>query len=130
MVLELYTPTVEDSRVLTEMIFAGFCDDPVSAMMYSVPAPEATIAASSKTLSDGWAKNPNEHWLCVKDSETGELLSHAQWFYVPPQEGEEWKKLVPRVWPDDWDKEFCLSVQEKNWSKRVEIMGARPHICK
>ena len=130
MVLELYTPTVEDSRVLTEMGYDGFRDDPVSAMMYSVPCAESTISASAKILANGWGKNPNEYFKCVKDSETGELLSYVQWFFVPERVGEVWKQFSGSTFPDDWDREFCWSVQEMGWKKKVDIMGTEPYICK
>ena len=130
MVLELYEPTVEDSRSLTDLLFDGYYDDPVSAMMYSLPAPESTLSAMSKTLSDGWGKNLDEHWMCVRDSETGDLLSSVQWFFVPERMGEEWKKFPGATWPDDWDHEFCMSVMGTSWQKKVEIMGTKPYIRK
>ena len=131
MPLEYYTLSRDDARLMADLQFGGYSDDPVSAAMYPLPASNDSKADTARRTAESWGKNPNEHVLAVRDTELDEVISWAHWFVEPEKRGEEWMKFdEDRDCPPEWDRGFFLDAMRKNWEKKVEIMGSKPYICK
>ena len=129
MPLEYHTLTASDARTMSDLMYGGYSDDPVSQMMYPLPASEASKAATAEAIAASWGKNLNEHVLAIKDTDTGQIISWAHWFVNPPREGEEWKEFKEPSCPPDWNAAYIVEAMRNNWEKRIEIMGGKAYIC-
>lgn len=131
MALVLYTPTVEDAKALVELVFAGYSTDPVSALYYPVPASERHKAQAKQMMIDSWDKNAELRRLCVKDESTGELVSLATYYLVPPREGDGWMERGSFEMPDEFNKEVFMHYGDFNRRKKIELFGKdKPYVCR
>ena len=131
MVLELYTPRSEDARLISDLITDAYSDDIVSKRMCTeFPATEENKRGSAKAMQDSWNKNPNEHRLMVKDTETGDLISYANWLFVPERTGEEYKAFQDMYCPPDWDKEYFSYAMRITFEQKLKYMDRQPYVCK
>ena len=129
MPLELYRPSRDDARLLSDLLYDGYSDDDVSALMYPVPASEESKASTAKATAESWGKNPREHVLVVRDTELGKSISWGHFFIETEKTGEEWKTFKEREFPPDWNSDFANAALREGWEKRVDIMGSQPYIC-
>ena len=111
------------------LMYAAYQDDIVSKLFYDVPARPEVIQAGIDGLLANWDDDPTERRMQVIDSETGEMISASVWYFVPRQQGEEWKTPPVVGTRMGWHGDAYKTIIRDNHLKRVEIMGAQPYIC-
>ena len=114
--------------------------------MYPLPASTSVLDWSVAQFCKGWGQNPLERRLKVVDTDTGETVAVALWFFFPDrrnaekdgegeegaEEKEEWK-VPPRPqmeYHEEYVKEAWDQLLASAWSTRHEIMGGQPYVCK
>ncbi|MCJ1400183.1 hypothetical protein MMC11_003387 [Xylographa trunciseda] len=128
MPVELCAIHKSDVPVLTEMMFAAYKDDNISHLMYNNNATPSIKAFVQQEYEKSWGQRPEERRIGVRDTETGELIASSQWFFFPQREGDDWKIVPVREWPDGYNKDGCNHLQAVHTAKRHEIMGPKPYI--
>ena len=113
----------------THLMYAAYQDDIISKLFYDVPARPEVIQGGIDGLLASWDDDPTERRMQVTDSETGEMISASEWYFVPPRDGEEWR--TPPIAGErlGWNGDAFKTVLRDVHLKRVEIMGAQPYIC-
>ena len=130
MPIELCPIRKSDAPVLTEMIFEAYKDDILSHLMFNNNVTPSMKAWTLQEYEKSWGQNPEERHIGVRDTETGELIASSHWYIYPQREGDDWKKIPVTEWPDGYNKEGANHIQAIHITKRNEIMGAKPYICK
>ncbi|KAL9120214.1 MAG: hypothetical protein Q9187_003228 [Circinaria calcarea] len=128
MPLEICPILESDIEEWTHLIFAAFQDDPVSKLMYPVPATPSLIAWTVQNTVESWGKDPTARHCQVKDTETGEMISAAHWIFFPRREGEDWRKVPMVEVSDDYHRERFTALITNAASKRIAAMGPQPYL--
>ena len=115
---------------LTHLMYAAYREDPTSKLFYTVPASSIVLQGSIDATLANWGKDPTERKMQVTDTETGEMVSSSDWYFIRERQGEEWK--TPPVVADrvGWHGDAYKTIIRESYLKRVELMGAKPYICK
>ena len=130
MSLELCPARKADAEAVTRLFYDAYQDEnPVSKLMYPIPASKSIIAATLDLNLKSWGQDPTERRMQVKDSHTGELISYSSWFFCSRREGLDWKKIPEAQFPEGWYHENALAFEVKHIEARNKIMGPDPYIC-
>ena len=123
------TPSAEEGQAYASLMYEAYATDVLSPLMYPVPAPPKLISDLAAYYTSSWGKDPNQHILSVRDTETNDPAAFVMWHDCAERSGEEWKKFPDPPLPEGWDKEFVRGVAVKSWAARVRVMGTQPYIC-
>lgn len=129
MPLKLCSSSMSDVEAVTRLIFDAFRGSPVSELMYPFPTSESIIIATIDSSLKTWGQDAIERGIQVNDLDTGELISYSSWFFYPPREGEDWKKLPEVQWPEGWYHDNARTFQITHTEARNRIMGSKPYLC-
>jgi hypothetical protein len=67
--------------------------------------------------------------VVAKDSDTGEIVSYALWFFFPEKDNDAGEE-TGADWPSDVNREPLEALIELKKKKRVELMKGKPYACK
>ena len=129
MPLEVCPILESDIEALTNLTYAAFQDDPVSKLMYPVPATPSLIAWTVHNTVKSWGKDPTARHLQVKDTETGEMISASHWMFLPQREGDDWRRVPVIETSDEHHKERFTTLLANSTNKRNAVMGPQPYLC-
>ena len=131
MPLSIHPVLPSDAEAWVHLQFDAFADDPVSALMYPVPASSSLLDWSVDQFRRGWGQNPLERLLKVVDTDTGNMVAVALWVFFPQRSEDEWKKPRPKMeYHEEYIKEAWDRLMVDSWDTRNEIMGGQPYVCK
>jgi len=130
MPLELSPATQSDCEALIRLQFEAYDQDPVQHVLFPNGATQITVSHFAEHDRKSMAEDPYVRYMKVTDTETGQIISFAQWFIYPERLEEEWNQLKPFPFPSDANAEagnalITVSIRAKN-----EIMKGQAYACK
>lgn len=119
-----------DAKVITEIQFGAFEDDPVNTLMYGGPPSTSVLAWTVEHTLNKWDENPVVKRMGVRDIATGELIAYSEWSFNPQREGDDWAKVPSMEWSKEHNKEVMDWLMTAHLNMNIKIMGPKPYICK
>ena len=122
---------MSDAEQWTKLMFDSFADDPISELLYPVPASPSLIEWSVHHILGEWGQNPTVRLMKIVETDTGNMVAGAQWMFLPEREGDEWTKGPdPSQLHHEYNKEAWTTISMTFREARHSIMGAQPYACK
>ncbi len=103
---------------------------PIGQLLFPNGASDRSVA-SHAALSRKWMTDPHSKMrpVVAKDSDTGEIVSYAVWFFFPEKDNDAGGEIGGE-WPSDVNREPLEALIELKKKKRVELMKGKPYACK
>lgn len=111
-------------------------DQPIERFLFPNGASDISVATSAAQDRQGMA-DPKCAFrqVVVKDSESGDIVSYALWYFFTGTEEKDGEEGVVGAgwldggWPSDANEEALDALVEEGTKKRKALMGTRPHAC-
>lgn len=130
MPLQLAPASEADLPTIVKIQFAAFAQDAVNRLMFPVPTPPSTFEKALDRKGRDF-RNPDVALMKVTDTETGEIISFAQWIiYKHQRPEEEWNKEEKRDWGEGTNVAVADAFMAAINRNRRKFMAGKPHCCR
>jgi hypothetical protein len=120
----------DDLPRAVEIEAAAYADNPLAPLFFPGPFPPESRQQSISHLIDTRKNNPSVKYLQAYDEETGQMVAFAKWSIYETHEAAAASQRPIRTFGPGTNPEACQAFFGTLASKKKELMGDKPHLCK
>jgi hypothetical protein len=109
---------------------AAYADNPLSPILFPGPFPAESQGQRVPELIKTRREDSTVRYLQAYDEETKQLVAFAKWHIYDTQEAAAAGQRPSRTFGLGTNKEACEEFFGRLSSKKKELMGDKPHMCK
>jgi hypothetical protein len=113
-----------------EVETAAYADNPLSPLLFPGPFPPDASVNRVPDLIEMRNSDPTINFLQAYDEETGQLVAFAKWSVYKTNEEAATSDRPMRSFGAGTNREGCEAFFGMLKSKKKELMGHKPHLCK
>lgn len=120
----------EDLPRAVEIESAAYADNPLSPVLFPGPFPPEARSQRIPGLIKLREEDPTVRFLQAYDEEAEQLVAFAKWHIYDTPTAAAAAQRPSRSFGLGTNKEACEDFFGKLSSKKKELMGDKPHLCK
>jgi hypothetical protein len=113
-----------------EVETAAYADNPLSPLLFPGPFPPDASVNRVPDLIEMRNSDPTINFLQAYDEETGQLVAFAKWSVYKTNEEAATSDRPMRSFGAGTNREGCEAFFGMLKSKKKELIGHKPHLCK